>query len=204
MNPFTNFLRLAQFSGREPRQQFWPFVGIAFVAYFILAQLVMLPFLGQMMGDMMRMSSDPAFLSATQSQDPVQMQAQMQAQMPAMMKGMIPGLLRMFAASFAAHLAFVAVIAAAVARRLRDGGVSPWWGVLPLAPSLIAAVLVPLSVSDTFTGPGSTAWLPSPQAIALFFGFMANSLANIAALVTLIVMLCRPSRPDPASAPAQP
>ena len=87
-------------------------------------------------------------------------------------------------------IALVALLAAAVARRLHDSGRSGWWGALPL-PFLafgLAAFLLLFSRS----GPGHA----QPN-FALFGLLFVNNLVYLGTLVALIVMLALPTQPQP-------
>ena len=43
MSILADFQRLAEFSGREPRREFWPYVGIVYLADVIIGQFAMIP-----------------------------------------------------------------------------------------------------------------------------------------------------------------
>jgi len=88
----THLKALTAFSGREPRGEFWPYVGLVIAASMIAMVLITVIFI----------------LSAN---DPLESD---------------------IAWVIALSIAVIALLAAAVARRLHDRGLSGVWGLLPL------------------------------------------------------------------------
>lgn len=85
-------------------------------------------------------------------------------------------------------LVFVGLLAAAVARRLHDTGRTAYWGLAPLpflAFGIIGFSIVVRSFDKPFSGLGT-----------LFVAIFFNNVLYLAALVTLIVLLARPTRPE--------
>jgi uncharacterized membrane protein YhaH (DUF805 family) len=93
-----------------------------------------------------------------------------------------------FAAGGLMFAALVALLAAAVARRLHDGGLSGYWGLLPL-PFVACCCTMTLGLSSQFeTG--------RPD-MRLVFSIFASFLLYSAALILLVVLLARRGAPGP-------
>jgi uncharacterized membrane protein YhaH (DUF805 family) len=86
----------------------------------------------------------------------------------------------------------VLALAAAVARRLRDAGLAPAWGLLPVP--FLTFSLIAFNVMVGHLAGGQT-----QPPMGLFMGIFFSNLAYIVALVTLVVLLARRTRavPDP-------
>ncbi|MGH6996997.1 MAG: DUF805 domain-containing protein, partial [Phenylobacterium sp.] len=80
----------------------------------------------------------------------------------------------------------VALLAAAVARRLHDSGRSAFWGLLPL-PFVAYSSAMFFRLFSQFTS-----GTPDPR---LFFSVFASNMLYIVVLVTLIVLLALRSSP---------
>ena len=95
----------------------------------------------------------------------------------------------MMAVTSLSMLAAVALLAAAVARRLHDSGRSAKLGLMPVPFILIAAVGFPLLIKDFTAAAG-----PS---MGLFMALFFNNVLYMVALVVLIILLCQASVPGP-------
>ena len=178
----TNFRRLTEFAGREPRRRFWPYFAIVVVLYLVISQLVAIPVMGQVMTGMLSAMSDPNTQAALQSGNPLQAEG-------AMMRAMSGSMFWLQVAGAVEWLAVIGLLAGAIARRLHDSGLTARWGLLPVPLAIIGIALNPFLMSSP-TGP-----LGINIPLFLVMGLLA--LANLAALVTLIVLLCRGSEPQP-------
>jgi len=83
-----------------------------------------------------------------------------------------------------------ALLAAAVARRLRDAGWSPLWGLGPLPFAAFSAITFPRMMMNF-------GFDPEPDMDLFMAVFISNGLYN-AALLFLIILLILPSRQRPA------
>lgn len=82
----------------------------------------------------------------------------------------------------------IALLAAAVVRRLHDSGRRGWWGLLPL-PFFAIGMTAMVAI---FGRTGLPSGEPELMPFALLFG---NNVLYLAALAMLVVQLCRPSDP---------
>lgn len=151
-----NLGRLADFSGRDPRRVFWPYVGVV--------MLLMMIVMGA--GNMIAVS---LLIPATVEQD-------------------FPDLGGLVLLMGAEIVAVVALLAAAVARRLHDTGRRAFWGLAPL-PFLAFGVGGFYVVVHSFEA-------PPPGIDRLFFAIFFNNLTYFAALLLLIVLLAQPSQAE--------
>jgi uncharacterized membrane protein YhaH (DUF805 family) len=150
-NPvIRGFANVARFSGRDSRAQFWPFAGAAFTLYMVVAWAVLIPMV---------------FPAVAGSQSFAAFQA--------MARTFIVGTLSFF-------VVLVALLAAAVARRLHDGGHPAIWGVLPLPFAGYSGVMFFRLVTQFETGGMST---------GLFLSVFMSNLLYMVGVVTLIVLL---------------
>ena len=85
-------------------------------------------------------------------------------------------------------VAFVALLAAAVSRRLHDGGASGYWGLLPLAFAIFTEAGFDLDEPQFKVG---------KLGVVLFFSIFASGALYMAAMIWLIVLLARRSAPGP-------
>lgn len=147
--------RLTDFSGRDPRRVFWPYVGVVVLALMIVMGA----------GNMIAVS---LLIPATPQQD-------------------FPDLSGLVLLMGAEIVAVVALLAAAIARRLHDTGRRAWWGLAPL-PFLafgLGGLYVVIRSLEA----------PPPGIETLFFAMIFNNLLYLAALGLLIVLLAQPSQP---------
>lgn len=91
-------------------------------------------------------------------------------------------------ASMLMFAALVALLAAAVTRRLHDSGLSGFWGLLPLPFVIYSATMFVRLNSEFETG----GW-----DMRLFFSIMISHILGVVAMVWLIVLLARRSAPGP-------
>jgi len=148
--------RLTDFSGRDPRRLFWPYVGVLFLLLFVVMSGVNSAFMAQTMAN----------LQTNQFPD-------------------FSGMLLAMGIQIAV---FVGLLAAAVARRLHDTGRAGYWGLVPL-PFLAFGFVGFTIVLRSFDK-------PFPGFERLFFAIFFNNLIYMAVLVTLIVLLAQPTKPE--------
>lgn len=97
-----------------------------------------------------------------------------------------PDFSAMFASLGACIVLAIVFLAAAIARRLRDAGWSPVWGLIPVPFAIFSALTFPRMMMNF--GHSS-----EPDMDLLMAVFISNALYN-AALLFLIVLLVLPSR----------
>lgn len=110
---FRGFRSILRFIGRDTRSEFWPFTAAALAIYLILGVPVGFIIL------ITDLAYHPIFSPQTFFQTTHVF----------------------FIFSLSMFSLFVALIAAAVARRLHDSGLSAFWGLLPLPPVIISFTL---------------------------------------------------------------
>ncbi len=93
-----------RFTGRDTKQQFFPYLGFCFLSMMLLSQLAAMAFM-------------PTLFTFGSRPDPFEFETMMRRQ------ALISSVL---------GVALIVLLAAAVARRLRDTARSAWWGLLPL------------------------------------------------------------------------
>jgi uncharacterized membrane protein YhaH (DUF805 family) len=140
-------MRLTDFTGRESRSEFWPYVGAVMGGMFLMWIIAFSVAGGSMVAG----------------------------------RGLNPGILPL-AALFLA-LAVIGLLAAAVARRLRDAGASRLWGLLPLP--FLAFGFVGMAMMESSMADGQS---PPPS---MFFAVFINNMIYLVALAMLIVKLVK-------------
>jgi uncharacterized membrane protein YhaH (DUF805 family) len=157
---FRGFANIARFSGRDTRSQFWPYAGAAVALYMVIG----VPALGLSMG--------PLF--STPGLSPAGFQASVS---------------HFVLVSFLMFVGLVVLLAAAIARRLHDVGVSALWGLLPLPFVAFSLVMFNRMLSQFWVG-------HAPDTVVFMSAFASNMLYMIC-VVTLIVLLARASMSAP-------
>lgn len=152
------FTQLTRFSGRDTRAQFWPYAGVVTALYIVVGPAVL----------------GPLVLSVADS-------AQLQSE--AEFQNVLGRFLAMNLLMFAV---LVALLAAAVARRLHDSGRSALWGLLPLPFAIYSGVMFFRLISQ---------FMSEAPDLTLFFTVFASNMLYLVALVTLIVLLALRSAP---------
>lgn len=167
-----NLTNLTNFGGRETRGQFWPYAAFVVVLAIVGMALVMLPEMADSIARMQRFAAQHPELATVQS-GPGSYSISIKGSHPELMPDMA-GMMTRMTIVFAVA---IALLAAAVARRLHDRGKSGFWGLLPVPFIVFASVAMP----KVFT--------QNPPDMGLFFAVFFNNLFYIASLITLIVML---------------
>lgn len=176
---------LLTFRGRDTRAQFWPFtllvVALSTAAFF----LAMIPIIfGQIMDGLSRAEE----LSRANPDDwvvtrgPGSVQYSYVGNDPAVAAQMMPDVSTIFVASFVMSLVVIALLAAAVVRRLHDRGYSGWLGMVPAA-MLMTGFAVMLQLTASFGR------LSGAGAQPMIGGLLAAFAINLAYLVSLLVLI---------------
>ena len=160
-NPILRgFGHLTQFRGRDTRSQFWPYAGVATALYLVVGWAVLIPVTLPIIGGSTPVS-EVEFSRAIS---------------------------RFMLISFLMFAGLVALLAAAVVRRLHDSGRSGLWGLLPLPFASFSCVVF----QRLFVQFGSGA----PD-MGLFFSAFVSNVFYMVGLVTLIVFLSLRSSETP-------
>jgi uncharacterized membrane protein YhaH (DUF805 family) len=173
-----NLAHLTQFGGRETRSQFWPFVAAVIALDFAIIPIAMIPLMMRMQQVAIAHPEQATVAFGTSSYSLT-------------LHGAHPEIgdsVRGFSLAIAIMAAVsVALLSAAVARRLHDAGRAGFWGLLPI-PFLFSAMTGMFIVMPTL---GSN---QSPWPVLLLF---ANNLAYNLLLLVLAVLLALPGTKGP-------
>ncbi|KSB88813.1 hypothetical protein AS593_23155 [Caulobacter vibrioides] len=174
---------LARFSGRDPRERFWPYALAVLIAAFAAMFLSFgLGFADSFQKTIAYAEAHPEKATVTRSGGSVSVTIHEPS--PELMPDMTP----MFVGLRVLAPLIVALLAAAVVRRLRDAGRSGLWGLPPVVFLGIALSLFPAMFEGFMAG--------DERAIGLFLPLFANNMAYLASLGLLVFMLCKDSKPD--------
>jgi uncharacterized membrane protein YhaH (DUF805 family) len=164
-----NMRRLFDFRGRETQILFWPYAGFIFgLGTVVTTGLIMIPIM-EMAANMMQQiavaaqqggGAEPAFLKSPEL--------------------LIPDFGGLVLPTVAVNLVMIALLAAAIARRLHDKDRSGFWGLPPLPSMLIGFALMPRTLAGMYSNAE-----PDPL-VALA---MLNSFLTYGLLILLVVML---------------
>ena len=171
-NIVDHLKRLIDFRGRESRADFWPFalsiIGLSFVA---IAAAMFGP-----MTDAMRRMQEFARThpdQATVTSGPGHYSIQIEGHHPELM----PDFGSMIGGMSVITVVVVALLAAAVTRRLHDRGWAGFWALVPVALLTSGLLLMPKVMAG------------DPPEMRLFFLLFFNNLLYIASLAGLIALL---------------
>lgn len=175
---FGNFRRLAQFSGRERRESFWPYAGLVIGLSVIIMIAATLP---EMLASVERMEE---FVRANPDQGsissgPGHYSVTVQGHHPELM----PDMSLMMGITAVSIAAACILLAAAVCRRLHDTGRRGWWGTLPLPFIVFSTVKMPQFFAASE---------PDFSDFGLLF---LNNALYLLALLALAILLALPSQP---------
>jgi uncharacterized membrane protein YhaH (DUF805 family) len=195
MNLFSRHLTgLIDFRGRENRQPFWLWILIIYAFQMIVGMILMIPIMINLFQRIMPMAQrDPhAFDNNPQ----------------VMMQSMAPMMQQIMSMSAVMALVLIALVAAAVVRRLHDSDRSGWWSVpvfaIQIVSPLVMAAVFPryfaaMGAMGSF-GPGRPPNFADPAFQSAMRTMNLVSLVNLLGfvlLVTLIVFLALPGTVGP-------
>jgi uncharacterized membrane protein YhaH (DUF805 family) len=178
---------LFRFDGREARQPFWVWVAVVMGMMMVAWMGIFIPSFMSIFGRIEQFAREHPD-QVTRTMGPGSYSIRVDGYHPELtpnLSGLIGGLAVILAV-------IILLLAAAVARRLRDAGKSGWWGLIPL-PFLFTGLAVMSRIFATFPAAGSNSELPDGF-FRLFGLMMLNNISYLAALITLIVMLCGASK----------
>jgi len=179
-NGFTGLLR---FSGRDPARRFWPYAGVVIALMFAGAAATMGPIMSQSFARMERFAAEHPD-QATVTRGPSSYSIQIQGSHPELMPDVTP----FFTAMQVGCALVVALLAAAVTRRLHDRGRRGWWGLAPLPFLIVGLTLFPRFFQSTLAGD------LTPDSMRMFGLIFTNNLLYLASLGLLIFLLAGASQ----------
>ena len=172
-----NLSNLMRFAGRDTRAQFWPYAIFLFVLQSIISMALTLPIIAKVMikafqFGVQHATTNGGQLSAADQKAFAQINNGIYSDMGSMMTVTTPILTALL----------VILLAAAVARRLHDCGMSGYWGLMPLPFTAFSILTMPKLFAAFEIHTFSDGWFP---------GLLINNLLYFAALILLIVLLAR-------------
>lgn len=169
---------LTHFAGRQPRQPFWIWTALVMVLSMAGMFAVMIPVLVQTFQRVQRFAIEhPDQVTVTEG--PGSRSVQIHGYHPELM----PDFVLLIGGVGAVSLVVVALLAAAVTRRLHDSGKRGWWGLVPLPFLASGLLLMPQLIAN------------GEPDLGLFALLFANNLVYIASLIVLVVMLAARGNP---------
>lgn len=184
-NPIVRgFSKLAQFSGRDTRGEFWPYAGTVVVLVFFIGGMAGAVFMSRIIAELAPYATDNEVLIAPAAPSD-QVLVEVASPPPPVITPM-PDLQPFILIQAATAALTIALLAAAVSRRLHDRSTSGWWGLSPVP--FIALGLLGFHALFRDFGVGE------PN-LGLFGLLFLNNVAYLAALVTLIILLALPGSP---------
>lgn len=200
-NPIIRgFSKLTQFSGRDTRGEFWPYAGTVFAMVMVLGGMAGAVVMSRIVAELAPYATEePVLIAPVAPSD--QVLVKVENPPPSDMAPM-PDLQPFFLLQGATVLVAIALLAAAVSRRLHDRDMPAWWGLAPV-PFVVFGLV---GFQQVFRGFSTGA----PD-FGLFGLLFLNNIAYLVALVTLIILLAQPGKPGPnrhgeatSSAPVRP
>lgn len=180
---WRGFHRVAVFSGRDSRDQFWPYAGFVFLLLMVAGAAVWLPMFSQALTRMQAFAAahpDQAEVVST----PTSYSIQIHGQHPGLFPDFVPAIRGLGAVMAVAVLLW----AAAVTRRLHDRGKTALWGLLPLPFLTFSLVMFPTVFSRIAAG--------DMAVLGLFFTVFFSNMLYLASLARLGFLLIGPSAPE--------
>lgn len=172
-----NLRNLMRFAGRDTRAQFWPYAIFLFILQSIVSMALMLPIIAKAMMEgfqfgLQHAATNGGQLSAADQKAFAQINSGIYSDMGSMLTVTTPIFTTLF----------VILLAAAVARRLHDRGMSGYWGLMPLPFTAFSILTMPTLFAAFATHTVSSGW---------FAGLFINNVLYFAALILLVVLLAR-------------
>jgi len=178
-NPILRGFRgLTRFSGRDSRGAFWPYAGLVLAGVFLAGGFAMTWAMGPLFQDMAQFAAEHPEATTVHAA-PGQYSISIDGSHP---DAPLPDLGRFFGVLVSMIVMAVALLAAAVSRRLHDSNRRGWWGLLPLPFLAFGMSAFPIMMRDVMAS-------PTPN-LGLFFAIFANNVLYMLALATLVVLLC--------------
>lgn len=188
-NPIVRgFRKLTQFSGRDSRGEFWPYVGAVVALVFLVQAIGMSWVMTDLIGKAQAYTdAQPVLL--IEPDLPPDAPVRIEAAPPPLPPPPMPDFRILGGVMGVSSVLAVGLLAAAVSRRLHDRNMTALWGLMPVPFLGAAAIGFPLMMMDMATNP-----VPNLSLFGLLF---LNNVAYIVALVTLIIILAQRGSPGP-------
>lgn len=167
-----NLANLADFGGRQKRSMFWPYFGVVAVLSFVAIWFVMVPEIAASMERIHDFAAKHPELS-TVERTATSYSVRVEGRHPELM----PNLGRLLVPLGAIVAIAVALLSAAIVRRLHDRGKSGAWALAPVSFLVIGFSLMPI------------VFYQNPTNLSLFFALFVNNALYLASLVFLVVLL---------------
>jgi uncharacterized membrane protein YhaH (DUF805 family) len=146
-----NFRNLVRFSGRDTREQFWPYAIFLFIIQNIVSTITMAPIMYSIMTKTFSLVQEQATHAGTR------LSATDQIAFNQMIQGVISDMQSMLIVTTPILIGlFIVFVAAATARRLHDRGKSGFWGLMPIPFAGFGVVLMPRLFSTWLQKPDFT------------------------------------------------
>ena len=184
-NPIIRgFRSLTRFSGRDRRSHFWPYAGVAVAVTFVVMGAAMLWAMSSFWAEAMRIAeTHPEVVTVESGPGYYSRDVDVSGY------GLMPDLTAFFSVLGASIVMYVALLAAAVSRRLHDLGKSALWGLMPVPFLVFGVVFFPVMMTGMIEA--------TEPNLVLFFLMFFNNIAYMVGLISLIVMLCLRGMPGP-------
>lgn len=184
-NPvLRGFRNLATFNGRDTRGQFWPYAAVVLAVVFALMAVGMTFAMGGFFAEMQQFAATHPEATTVQS-GPGSYSISIDGSHP---DAPTPDLGGFFVTLGVSVAAAIALLAAAVSRRLHDSGRSALWGLLPVPFLVFGIGFFPVMMSSMMTA-------EEPE-LGLFFLLFGNNMLYLAALGTLVILLSLATSPE--------
>lgn len=183
---WEHFRKLASFKGREDRASFWPYAALVFGIVLVAGSLMAIPMMMRSMRAMQEFAvqgSDPGLVKDSYGFE--EFSTPLHGDIP----GMFPSAGFLTAYLAATYGLAVALLAAAVVRRLHDRGRSGAWGLMPLPFILFTLIQAPRMFDSMARG--------GPPDTGLLFALAVGNILFCAASLALIVLLAGAGDPEP-------
>jgi uncharacterized membrane protein YhaH (DUF805 family) len=168
---------ILRFSGRDSRKQFWPYAIFLFLAATLLSYLAMLPELAGTMGRIFTIVAE----QENRELAPHELEA--------LLLEVMPNFERLMLATMVIDIVAVALLAAAVVRRLHDCDRRGLWGLIPLPSFALGFAIAPLAF-EAIRHPAR----PDTNMMMLP---MLNSVLTWGLIIFLVVLLAREGTKGP-------
>ena len=188
-NPIIRgFSKLTQFSGRDTRGEFWPYVGIVVALVFLVQAMGMSWVMADLIGKAQAYTDAQPVLLIDPDLPP-DTPVRIEAEPPPLPPPPTPDFRILGGVMGVTVVLAISLLAAAVSRRLHDRNMTALWGLTPVPFLGIAAIGFPIMMTDMMAS-------ETPN-LGLFGLLVLNNALYMVALVTLIIILAQRGAPGP-------
>jgi len=185
-NPvLRGFRKLATFGGRDSRGQFWPYAAVVLVVVFVSMGVGVTFAMSGFFAEVEQFAAAHPEATTVQA-SPRSYSISIDGSHP---DAPVPDLGGFFVTLGVSVAAAIALLAAAVSRRLHDSGRTGFWGLLPVPFLLFGIGFFPVMMNSMMT--------EAEPDIGLFFLLFGNNMLYLVALATLVVLLSLSTSPKP-------